>query len=52
MLRISQRGTGIGDADTIEGAREIVRGQPPGRYDVDEIRTEPFPYGHTKKSRS
>jgi hypothetical protein len=24
-------------ADTIEGARSIVRGQPPGRHDVDEI---------------
>ena len=29
--------------------REIVRGQPPGRYDVDEIRAEPFPSGHTSR---
>jgi hypothetical protein len=35
----------IDDADTIEGARGIVRGQSPGRYDVDEIRAEPFPWG-------
>jgi class 3 adenylate cyclase/tetratricopeptide (TPR) repeat protein len=41
---------GINHADTIEGAREIVRGQPPGRYDVDEIRAAPFPSGHTSRS--
>jgi hypothetical protein len=49
MFRISQRGEGIDDADTLEGAREIVRGQSPGRYDVDEIRAEPFPSGHTSR---
>jgi hypothetical protein len=42
MFRVSHRGEGIDDADTIQGAREIVRGQPPGRYDIDEIRAEPF----------
>jgi hypothetical protein len=47
MFRVSHRGEGIDDADTIEGARGIVRGQSPGRYDVDEIRAEPFPSGHT-----
>ena len=41
MFRVSHQGEGIDDADTIEGAREIVRGQPPCRYDVDEIRAEP-----------
>jgi hypothetical protein len=40
---------GIDDADTSEGARGIVRGPPPGRYDVDEIRAEPFPSGHTSR---
>jgi hypothetical protein len=50
MFRVSQRGDGIDDADTIDGARAIVRGQPPGRYDVDEIRAEPFPSGHTSQS--
>src|SRR5262245_21957162 len=45
MFRVSQRGEGIDDADTIDGAREIVRGQSPGRYEVDEIRAEPFPSG-------
>jgi hypothetical protein len=46
MFRISHRGEGLDDADTIEGAREIVRGQSPGRYDVDEIRAESFPSVH------
>ncbi len=50
MFRVSQQGGGIDDADTIEGAREVVRGRPPGRYDVDEIRTEPLPSGHTSRS--
>jgi hypothetical protein len=49
MFRVSHRGEGIDDADTLEGARGIVRGQPPGRYDVDEIRAEPFPSGHTSR---
>jgi hypothetical protein len=38
MFRVSQRSEGIDDADTIEGARTIVLGQQPGRYDVNEIR--------------
>jgi hypothetical protein len=50
MFRVSQRGECIDDADTIEGAREIVRDQLPGRYDVDEIRGEPFPSRHTNRS--
>jgi hypothetical protein len=49
MYRISRQGEGIDDADTIEGARQVVWGQPPGRYDVDEIRTEPFQSGHTSR---
>jgi hypothetical protein len=49
IFRVSYRGEGIDDADTIEGARGIVRGQSPGRYDVDEIRAEPFPSGHTSR---
>ncbi len=49
MFWVSQRGQGIDDADTIEGAREIVRDQSPGRYDVDEIRAEPFLSGHTSQ---
>jgi hypothetical protein len=31
MFRVSQRGEGIDDAGSIDGAREIVRGRPPGR---------------------
>jgi hypothetical protein len=38
MFRAGHQREGIDDADTIEGAREIVQGQQPGRYDVDEIR--------------
>ena len=47
LFRVSHQGEGIDDAGTIDGAREIVRGQPPGRYDLDEIRSEPFQSGHT-----
>jgi hypothetical protein len=50
MFRVSHRGEGIDDADTLEGARQIVPGQAPGRYDVDEIRDGPFPSGHTSRS--
>ena len=39
----------LDDVDTIGGARQIVQGQAPGRYDVDEIRAEPFPSGHTSR---
>jgi hypothetical protein len=49
MFRVSHRGDRIDDADTIEGAREIVQSQPPGRYDVDEIQADPFPSGHTSR---
>jgi hypothetical protein len=50
MFRVSHKSEGIGDADTIEGAREIVRGKLPGRYEVVEIRAEPFPSGHTNRA--
>ena len=50
MFRVSHQGEGIDGADTLDGAREKVRGQPPSRYDVDEIRREAFPSGHTSRS--
>jgi hypothetical protein len=50
MFRVSHRGEGIDDAETTGGARDIVRGQTPVRYDVDEIRAGPFPSGHTSRS--
>jgi hypothetical protein len=50
MFRVSRRGEGIDDADTIDRARKIVQRQPSGRYDVDEIRAEPFASGHTSRS--
>ena len=40
MFLVSQRG----------GAREVVREQPSGRYDVDESRADPFPSGHFSRS--
>jgi hypothetical protein len=43
MFRVSRQGEGLDD-DTIDGARELVQAQPPGLYDVDEIRAEPFPF--------
>jgi hypothetical protein len=49
MFRVSQQGESIDDAETVEGAREIVTSQPPGRFDVDEIRAEPFPSDHTSR---
>jgi hypothetical protein len=50
MFRVSHRGDCIADADTIDGARGIIRGRALGRYDVDESRAEPFPSGHTSRS--
>ena len=49
MFRVSRQGGAIDDSDTIDGAREIVPGKPPGRYGVDEIRSDPFPAGHTSR---
>jgi hypothetical protein len=46
MYRVSHHGEGIDDADTTEGARGIVWGQPADRYDVDEIQAEPLPARH------
>jgi hypothetical protein len=50
MFRVSHQRDGIDAADTIERGRRIVQGQPPGRYDVDEIRADPFPSGHTSRA--
>jgi hypothetical protein len=50
MFRVSRKGEGIEDADTIDDAREIVLGQTPGRYDVDEITAEPSSSGHTSRA--
>jgi hypothetical protein len=49
MFRISHGKSGF-DADTIERARDPIRGAEPGRYHVDEIRAEPFPSGHTSRA--
>jgi hypothetical protein len=52
MFRVSRDRKGIDDADTLEGARQIVQGQRAGRYEVDEIKADPFPSGHTSRQRS
>jgi hypothetical protein len=35
--------------DTLGQARDALLHKKPGRYDVDEIRAEPFPPGHTSR---
>jgi hypothetical protein len=49
VVRVGHEGEVIDDADTIEGARGIVRGQPAGRYNVDEISSDLLPSGHTNR---
>jgi hypothetical protein len=49
MFRVTQHSESIDDADTLDGARAIVQGQPQGRYEVDEIRADPLPSGHTSR---
>jgi len=51
MFRVGHKGEGINDAETIEGARQVVRCQSPGRYEVDEIGAEPFPSGLWREAR-
>jgi hypothetical protein len=48
MFRVSQDDL-IGDADTIDEVREIVRQQPAGRYHIDEMSVDPLPSGHTAR---
>src|SRR5262249_41579780 len=54
MFRVSRRGEAIDHADTLEGARGIVRPGPAlgaVRYRYDEIRAELFLFGHTSRAR-
>jgi hypothetical protein len=49
-VRISRPGQEpITDVDSVEAVEGAVRAGGPGRYDVDEIRAEPFPSGHTSR---
>ena len=50
MFRLGHRREGIDDADTIEGAWRIDRGQPPGRHELDEIRAKPLPSGQASST--
>ena len=43
----SRKGEGIDDADTIEVARAIVRGNLPSRHNLAEIGAQRLPTGHT-----
>jgi len=47
MFRVRHNDVWIGYSGSIGGAREIVRCEPPGRYDVDEVRADPFASGIT-----
>jgi hypothetical protein len=40
MFQVRINGVWIGYAGSIGGAREIVRCEPPGRYDIDEIQAD------------
>jgi hypothetical protein len=41
MFRVRRNSVWIGYAGSIGGAREIVRCEPAGCYDVDEVRADP-----------
>jgi len=49
MFRVIHNDVWIGYAGSIEGAREIVRCERPGRYDVDEVRAGPSASGITSE---
>jgi hypothetical protein len=49
MLQVSRNGLFIGYSGRIEGAREIVRCESPGCFDVDEIRADQFHLGFTPR---
>ena len=45
MFRVSRDSVWIGYAGSITGAREIVRCEPAGCYDVVEVRADPIATG-------
>ena len=49
MFRISRGDWGF-DSDTMEQARELLRGEKPDLFHVDEIRADPFPCSHTSRA--
>jgi hypothetical protein len=50
MFRVSHKGVDIAEVETIEDARDIVRNQSPGCYDVDEVQAEPFSTGDLSRA--
>jgi hypothetical protein len=50
MFQVRRNGVMIGDTGSIEGARQMVRCELPGRYHLTEIRVDPFAFGLTSRS--
>jgi hypothetical protein len=51
MHRISRDGREpITDLNGVDQLEPAIRSGAPGRYHVDEIRTDPFPSGHTSRA--
>jgi hypothetical protein len=50
MFQVRHDGEWVGCAGSIEGALEIVRCEPPGRYHINENRVDPFAFGLTSRS--
>jgi hypothetical protein len=49
MFHVTCKGVLIGYSGSIEGARVIVRFEPPGCYEVDEIRADQSQFGITQR---
>jgi hypothetical protein len=49
MFRVRFNHVWIGYAGSIQGARVIVRCEPPGRYEVDLFLADPFGSGFTSR---
>jgi hypothetical protein len=47
MFRVSRGAAIAGDADRLEGVREILREQRPGQYEIDQISADALPLGRT-----
>jgi hypothetical protein len=49
QIRVNRGDTIGGDANTLDGAREILRQHESGRYHIDEISRNPLPSGQTSR---
>ncbi len=50
MFRVSGKDDMIGDADTLDQARERLRREEPGLNRVDDIRADLFPSRHSSQA--